>query len=114
MSSQYVPEDDRRTREPEPDPSRAEADRRASIPPPVPGSFTYDASGRSADTYAHDSRPDLFRFEHIEAKGLFALTDASGDTQFFRDKPVRYLVVEPNSQTGKFAPAVKNRQPRYL
>jgi len=31
-----------------------------------------------------------------------------------RDEPARYLVVEPDNETGEFAPIVKDRRPVYL
>jgi hypothetical protein len=62
--------------------------------------------------------PRLFRWEHLKDKRRFALTDLygakAGETEYWRDNPTRYLVVEVDDETGEFKPAVKHRQPVYL
>jgi hypothetical protein len=62
--------------------------------------------------------PRLFRWEHLEDKRLFALTglydEKAGETEYWRDNPIRNLVVEVDDETGEFKPAVKHRQPVYL
>jgi len=59
--------------------------------------------------------PRLFRWEHLAEKRLFALTDFwDGKTEYWRDNPTRYLVVEIDDETGEVKPAVKDRKPVYL
>jgi hypothetical protein len=76
--------------------------------------MAYDSGpGTTTYTYSYDPGPALYEFEHLDEKGLFAVTGPDGETQYFRDRPVRYLVVEPDPETGEFAPAAKNRRPVF-
>jgi hypothetical protein len=65
-------------------------------------------------TYFVEAQPTGFEFVHDKAKGLFILTNADGTTEHFRDKPTRYLVVEPDSTTGELVPKVNGGEPVYL
>ena len=38
---------------------------------------------------------------------MFIITKQDGSTELFRDNPVRYLVVEPDPQTGELRPTAK-------
>jgi hypothetical protein len=58
--------------------------------------------------------PMRFSFTHEQAKGLFVLTAREGNVARFRDKPTRFLVVEPDPETGELRPAVKHGEPVYL
>ncbi len=83
----------------------------------LPGirSIARDADpGVATYTYSYDPEPPLYEFEHLEENGLFALTGADGQTEYFRDRPTRYLVVEPDPTTGEFAPVAKRRGPVFL
>jgi hypothetical protein len=83
--------------------------------------FTYD-SGQSLTTARHDHEPIAgsvpalpeFEWEHLAEKRLFALRAAGGKTEYWRDNPTRYLVVEIDEKTGGVKPALKHRQPVYL
>ena len=83
----------------------------ATWPPPVcfeatPGVVTYTFEVREA--------PRHFSFDHDRTRGLFVVTQPDGTTELFRDNQVRYLVVEPDPQTGELRPAVKYGRPVYL
>jgi hypothetical protein len=65
-------------------------------------------------TYSYEPEPPLFDFEHLEENGLFVVTGPGCGTQYFRDRPVRYLVLEPDRETGESTPLLKNRRPVYL
>ena len=64
--------------------------------------------------YSLEQEPTGFSFTHEQAKGLFVLTARDGNVARFRDKPTRFLVVEPDPETGKLRPAVKYGEPVYL
>jgi hypothetical protein len=59
-------------------------------------------------------RTALFDFEHDPAKGIFRIQWPDGETEVFRDKPVRHLVVEPDPETGAMKPDVQRGCPTYL
>jgi hypothetical protein len=65
-------------------------------------------------SYDFDAPVGSFTFEHDEERRVFRLTDAEGKTAYFRDKPARYLVVEPDSHSGEMRPATKYGEPVYL
>src|SRR5438105_2600664 len=44
--------------------------------------------------------------EHDRDRGLFRLTGPDGQTECFRQEPSRYLVVEPDLETGEMRPEV--------
>jgi len=78
-------------------------------------SMAYDAAGRITTlTYSYDPGPPLYELEHLQEKALFALTGSDGQTEYFRDRPTRYLVVEADAQNGGFTPVAKNRRPVFL
>lgn len=64
--------------------------------------------------YSFKEESPGFRFTHEQAKGLFVVTDRDGNVVRFRDKPTRFLVVEPDPETGELRPAVKYGEPVYL
>jgi len=72
------------------------------------GTTTYSYS------YDYDPRAQSFAFEHDEEKRVFRLTDAEGKSEHFRDNPVRYLVVEPDPETGEMRPARKHGRPKFM
>jgi hypothetical protein len=65
-------------------------------------------------TYEIPEDPGLFSFAHDRTKGVFIITKRDGSTELFRDNPVRYLVVEPDPQTGELRPTAKCGLPVYL
>jgi hypothetical protein len=83
-----------------------------------PAATCYETTPVSAVTYSYTYEipddPRHFSFAHDHARGLITLTTADGRTERFRDNPVRYLVVEPNPQTGELQPAAKHGRPVYV
>ena len=79
-----------------------------------PAVFVEPTSNRVTFTYYFHKPPRVFSFDHDRAKGLFTITKADGATEHFRDNPARYLVVEPDPETGDLRPSVKNGKPVYL
>ena len=76
---------------------------------PPPGSV----EGRGGE--AAKPPPPPFRWEHLPDKGLYALTlEKTGNTEFWRDRPTRYLVVQPDEETAGFEPVLKYGRPVYL
>jgi hypothetical protein len=78
--------------------------------------FHYDGTPGSVTTitYSVEPSPRAFNFAHDSAKGVYVLTKPDGTTERFRDKPARYLVVEPDPGTGEHRPATKRGLPVYL
>jgi hypothetical protein len=56
-------------------------------------------------------RPAAFRFHHNKQKRLFILTGAGGEAQHFRDNPTRYLLVEPDPESGEMRPMTEHGKP---
>jgi hypothetical protein len=78
--------------------------------------FHYDGKPGSVTTvtYFVEEQPRRFDLVHDKAKGVYVLTMPDGASERFRDKPARYLVVEPDRSTGELRPAVKGGLPVYL
>ena len=75
----------------------------------------YDADqGMTTYTFTYEPKRDPFEFEHVEEKGLFALTGPDGKIEYFRDRPTRYLVVEPDPGTGQAGLAISRGRPLVL
>jgi len=100
-------------------------------PESVTVTFTYDSDNRLTAIHDPESDPSkvsdlpreplfyrprtaLFDFEHDAQKGIFRLKWPDGTNEVFRDKPARYLVVEPDPETGEIKPVVKRGCPTYL
>ena len=45
---------------------------------------------------------------------MFRLTDAHGNAECFRDKPARYLTVEPDRETAGMRPVRKYGKPQFI
>jgi len=58
--------------------------------------------------------PPPYTFEHEREKGIFRLKWSDGELEVFRDKPTRYLVVEPDRETAELRPAITRGYPTYL
>jgi hypothetical protein len=96
--------------------------------PPLQGTdCSYDSTARlTARTYSLTDEGNAterftwtvplpaYTFEHDREKGVFRLKSSDGDVEVFRDKPVRYLVVEPDRESGELRPAIKRGHPTYL
>ncbi len=102
-------------------------------PDPAPGELPGDSNRHfGVTTYSYDSRsnlttvayqfgpipdspgPPAFHWEHLQEKRLFALTGPDGKTEYWRDNPTRYLVVELDSTTGTIEAVLKRGKPVYL
>jgi hypothetical protein len=83
-----------------------------------PPSCDFAESTGETTTYSYSywapEEPTRFSFTHEQAKGLFVLTTTEGKVERFRDKPTRFLVVDPDPETGEIRPAVKYGEPVYL
>jgi hypothetical protein len=55
-----------------------------------------------------------FGFQHDARNGVFRITWADGRVEVFRDPPVRYLVLEPDAETGELKPVVRCGRPWVL
>src|SRR5262245_39851492 len=86
--------------------------------PPPTVTYSYDAQPRRATlTYsAREAAPPEppWRTEHDREQGIFRLTGPDGQTECFRSQPARFLVVEPDPQTGEFRPQIRQGEPRIL
>ena len=73
-------------------------------------------AGITTMTYSCEFEPRArsFTFEHDQQKRLFTLTGPDGKTGHFRDTPVKYLMVEPDPETGSMQPVVKYGQPAMI
>jgi hypothetical protein len=101
--------------------------------------YTYDSSGRlqevrgpmgsewrapdSSNEGSRTSAPQLlglaatapfFECEHDNELGVFRLKRPDAETEVFRARPVRYLVVKPDSETGETKPVVRRGSPTYV
>src|SRR5260370_12234036 len=93
--------------------------------------FLYDSSNRltlNSDAKANPGKatvpsppcepppkpPPPFTFEHEREKGVFRLEWSDGEVEVFRDNPTRYLVVEPDLDTGELNPKTTPARPTHL
>jgi hypothetical protein len=58
--------------------------------------------------------PTPVAFEHDKKKRLFTVTGPDGKIEQFRDNPTRYLIVEPDPETGALRPVIKCGKQAYL
>ncbi len=102
---------------PPPDPQPGESrEYRSSVT-----TYVYDGQGQLASVIGADGQGPMTHadppvpphWERIPDKRLFALT-AEGSTEYWRDNPTRYLVVEPDPTTGAVKPVLKRGRPVYL
>jgi hypothetical protein len=61
-----------------------------------------------------EKKPPPYTFEQDREKGVFRLLWSDGNVEVFRDKPVRYLAVEPDSNTGEMKPLLTHGLPTFL
>src|SRR5262249_52790175 len=90
---------------------------------PQEGMFSYDddwrmsaissKGARATLTYTCHRKPQV-AVEHVREKGVFRLTAPDGKTEVFRDDATRYLVVEPDPETGEMTPVIRGGQPKFL
>ena len=84
----------------------------------TPGLTTYsyfvkDEGAATGSANASETAPP-YTFEHDREKGVYRLKRSDGEVEFFRDKPARYLVLEPDCETGELRPVMTRGYPRYL
>ena len=60
-------------------------------------------------TYTYFVTAPPFSFEHDREREIYRLTWSDGRVEVFRDKPVRYLVVEAVDESGELKPALYAR-----
>ena len=67
-------------------------------------------------TYSYEARtPDpKWLVDHDRAQGVFRLTGPDGRIACFRDRALRYLVLEPDPETGDLRPQIRAGQPTIL
>jgi hypothetical protein len=65
-------------------------------------------------TYQADPPRPRFDFEHDREKRLFVVSLPDGTVERFRADPVRYLVVEPDHETGELRPVTRHGLPSYV
>jgi hypothetical protein len=65
-------------------------------------------------TYFYDVSPQLFKVEHDRDKRRFAMTGPDGETTEFHDRAVRFLVVEPDPETGELTPVIRRGNPKVI
>src|SRR3974390_2202303 len=75
--------------------------------------FVYDSRDQLVCVDLGDGRgptppAPLFDWEHLADKRLLALTE-NEKTEYWRDNPTRFLVVEPDAETGMMKPATTRR-----
>ena len=94
---------------------RCAAEDQAGRAPPIE---TDRHAGTPTVTYCYEYEvrtPDpQWRAAHDRARGVFRLTGPEGQTQCFRDRPLRYLVVAPDPETGELRPEIRDGRPRIL
>jgi hypothetical protein len=89
--------------------------------------FIYDSSGRLVERREEpvavpgmaggqtiEDRSTPVAFEHDKPKRLFTLTGPDGRIEHFRDDPTRYLMVEPDPETGAMRPVIKRGRPAFI
>ena len=76
----------------------------------------YGGTTTTTYTYSVEDRPPdpVWLVEHEREQGTFRLTGPDGKTERFRSQPLRYLVVEPDAQTGAMTPVLRNGRPWFL
>jgi hypothetical protein len=76
--------------------------------------FDEPSDGLTTFTYCCTESLKQPTYVHDTAGGFFIVTRLDGTVERFRDNAVRHLVVEPDPQTTRFRPVVKNGQYVYL
>ena len=84
----------------------------------TPGMTTYtyvvkDDGEATGSPNASETAPP-YTFEHDREKGVYRLKRSDGEVEFFRDKPARYLVLEPDCETGELRPVMTRGCLTYL
>jgi len=77
-------------------------------------SYIVTDRGKTTGPLSSPETPPPYTFDHDREKGVFRLKWFDGEVEVFRDKPTRYLVVEPDRETGQLRPAITHGNPTYL
>jgi len=115
MSTESLPPDSHSDSDPERYQPRDAGDRYCGIT-----TFVYDSRDNLMTVDLGDGRGPVppapfFHWERLADKRLFALTlTADQKTEYWRDNPPRYLVVEPHLESGEIRPVLKRGKPIYL
>jgi hypothetical protein len=102
---------DSTSRRPEPQPEYFYSNERrmSQVPDVIKRGDVVTTYGFPAET-----RVPTLGFVHDEQKKLFVLTMPDGTTEYFRDRPARQLLVEPDPETGELKPVINRGRPVYL
>ena len=88
-------------------------DRFESIPGKII-TYTYDCGRKNTTvTYSVPTRPKA-TCDHDHEKRLFRVTEPDGTTTQFHDRFVRFLVVEPDPETGEPEPVMERGEPKVV
>jgi hypothetical protein len=74
--------------------------------------YTYDASGEMIALSQPSPPPS--KCEHDEKKRVFRITGPGGTTTEFHDRAVRFLVVEPDPESGELGPVISRGEPKVI
>jgi len=74
--------------------------------------FTYDANDELIDVSL--PCPPIASCEHDEKKRVFRITDPGGRVTEYHDRPVRFLVVVPDPETGELTRVLWGAKPRVM
>ena len=104
--SQRLP-DDRDSHDPPETPSKADSQGGPFLrTEPSPELTTY--------TYYCDPPPPQFECHHALERRVFEIVGPDGRKSVFHDREVRFLVVEPDPETGELRPATRRGKPEIL
>jgi hypothetical protein len=73
--------------------------------------YVYDREGRIGTV--SDSVPRA-TCDHDREKRLFRVTEPDGTTVAFHDRAVRFLVAEPDPETGELRPVMERGRPKVI
>jgi hypothetical protein len=84
------------------------------------GGLPVGSSRVTTYTYSHsdsfEERPPepVWLVEHDRQQGTFRLSGPGGKVEVFRDKALRYLVLEPDPESGQMVPVIRDGRPWIL
>jgi hypothetical protein len=90
--------------------------------PPADQFYSYDdewrlsgvSRGPLTTMYTYSRVEPKVTVEHDRDERIFRLVGQDGKTEVFRDHATRYLVVEPDLETGEITPVIQQGQPWFL
>src|SRR5262249_23179249 len=75
---------------------------------------TSEGGNRGITTFTYAYVKHKVAVEHDLEKRVYRLTGPDGKTEVFRDDVRRFLVVEPDRETGRMIPVIREGEPRIL